>query len=64
MLPIEITARCVSLDIKLNAVAVMKYKSLNALRAPSLLLVITTAPRTTLSIHQIPRTIVPALLRP
>ena len=64
MLAIDITARCVSLDIMLNAVAVMKYTSLNALRAQALSLVITTAPRTTLSIHQIPRTIVPTLLRP
>ena len=64
MLAIDITARCVPLDNMLNAVAVMKYKSLNALKAQALLLVITTAPRTTLSIHQIPRTIVATLLRP
>ena len=64
MRAIDISARCVSLDNMLNAVAVRKYESLNALRAQALSLVIITPPRTTLSIHQIPRTIVPTLLRP
>lgn len=58
---IDFTARCVALDIMLNAVAVMKYKSINAPRAQARLLVITSAP---LSIHQIPRTIIPTVLRP
>ena len=61
---IDLTAGCVSLDIMLNAVAVMKYKSRNTTIAQALLLVITSAPRTTLSIHQIPRTVVPTVLRP
>lgn len=64
MLAIDITARYVRLNIMLNAVAVMKYGRLNASRTQALLLVITWAPRATLSIHQIPRTVVPALLRP
>ena len=61
---IDFTARCVALDIMLNAVAVMKYKSINAPRAQARSLAITSAPRTTLSIHQVPRTIIPTVLRP
>ena len=64
MLATDLTARCVSLDTMLNAVAVMKYKSPNAPRAQTLSLVVTSTPRTTLSIHQISRTIVATMLRP
>lgn len=64
MLAIDITARCIPLGIMLNAVAVIKHESLNASRNQAPLLVITSAPCTALTIHQIPGTVKPTTLRP
>ena len=64
MLALDVTARCIPLDIMLNAVAVIKHESLNTLKTQAPLLVITSAPWTALTIHQIPGTVVPTMLRP
>ena len=63
-LAVDITARRIPLGILLNAVAVIRYESLNTLETQAPLLVITSAPCTALTIHQISGTVVPTMLRP